>query len=484
MMELQLHNTLTRKKESFTPLNPREVKMYVCGPTVYDRAHIGNARSVVVYDQLYRLLRHLYGPEQVLYVRNITDVDDKINIRAKEQGVTIQALTSEVTGWFHADMAALNTLPPNVEPRATENIPQMIAIIERLIARGHAYAAEGHVLFHVPSDPHYGCLSRRNRDEMVAGARVEVAPFKKDPADFVLWKPADAEDDPSSIFESPWGKGRPGWHIECSAMSSRYLGNDFDLHGGGADLMFPHHENEIAQSTCANEGSHFARYWVHNGFLTVNGEKMSKSLGNFITVRELLDRNIPGEAIRYVLLSTHYRKPLDWSEKAAEDALKSLDMFYSLLADYENDHKFFNYPSLEAMVHSEAFAETSTRDMVELLCNDLNTPAALALMHQTARALKQSQGRERERYYKQLRLYGMVMGLLRSDARSWLEKRGLLAAPVDVPAAVQQLAEQRLQAKLAKHWAEADRLRDAIRAEGFEVVDKPGNTYALEPVKP
>ncbi|HSV28377.1 MAG TPA: cysteine--tRNA ligase, partial [Candidatus Omnitrophota bacterium] len=301
-MPLVLYNTLTRKKEAFEPIRPDHVGMYVCGPTVYDRAHIGNARPVIVFDVLYRLLTKLYPA--VTYVRNITDVDDKINARAKDSGEPIDAITARTTKMFHEDIAELNALPPTIEPRATAHIGQMIAMIEALIAKGHAYEAEGHVLFSVPSMSDYGALSRRSMDEMIAGARVEVAPYKKNAADFVLWKPSSSD---LPGWDSPWGRGRPGWHIECSAMSGQYLGQTFDIHGGGQDLVFPHHENEIAQSQCAN-GAPFARYWLHNGYLMVEGEKMSKSLGNFFTVRELLEQ-APGEAIRLAMLSTHYHQP-------------------------------------------------------------------------------------------------------------------------------------------------------------------------------
>ena len=306
-MTLTLHNTLTRRREPLEPVRPGHVGMYVCGPTVYDLAHIGNARPIVVFDVLYRVLKRLYP--QVTYVRNITDIDDKINEASRKSGEPIESITARTTKAFHEDIAALGALPPDVEPRATAYVPQMIALIEALIEAGNAYEAEGHVLFHVPSAPRYGALSGRNRDEMIAGARVEVAPYKRDPADFVLWKPSD-ETLPG--WESSWGRGRPGWHIECSAMSRAYLGETLDIHGGGMDLIFPHHENEIAQSECACPGAPFARHWVHNGVLTVEGEKMSKSLGNFVTIRDALAET-PGEVIRLVLLSTHYRHPLDWT---------------------------------------------------------------------------------------------------------------------------------------------------------------------------
>ncbi|HYD31592.1 MAG TPA: cysteine--tRNA ligase, partial [Azospirillaceae bacterium] len=309
-MPLDLYNTLTRKKERFEPLEKGKVGLYVCGPTVYDWAHLGNARPVVVFDVLYRLLKRVYASPDwtVTYVRNITDVDDKIIAASQASGEPIESITARTTQAYHEDMAALNALSPDIEPRATHHISRMIAMIERLVAAGHAYEAEGHVLFNVPSMAEYGQLSRRNRDELIAGARVEVAPYKRDPADFVLWKPS-TPDQPG--WDSPWGRGRPGWHIECSAMSEQHLGQTFDIHGGGLDLVFPHHENEIAQSRCAHGGAPLARFWVHNGFLSVNGEKMSKSLGNFFTVRELLDE-APGEALRLTLLSAHYRQPLDF----------------------------------------------------------------------------------------------------------------------------------------------------------------------------
>src|SRR6266478_2459975 len=326
-MPLTLYNTLTRRKERFEPVDPQNVRVYVCGPTVYDDAHIGNARAVVVFDLLYRVLRHEYGAEHVTYVRNITDVEDKIMAAARASGQTIDQVTARTTAQFHADMAALGNLPPDVEPRATEYIPQMIALIERLIASGHAYAAEGHTLFRVASYAKYGALSRRSRADLIAGARVEVAPYKEDPGDFVLWKPSTT-DQPG--WESPWGRGRPGWHMECSAMSEETLGPTFDIHGGGLDLIFPHHENEIAQSVCAHDGRPFARYWLHNGMLTVGGAKMAKSEGNFVTVGDALAQ-APGEVIRLALLSTHYRDPLDWTERKLLAAQSWVDKFYRAL---------------------------------------------------------------------------------------------------------------------------------------------------------
>ena len=331
MTTIRLRNTKTRKVEDFVPIDPENVRMYVCGPTVYDRAHLGNARPVIVFDVLYRLLRHVYGADHVTYVRNFTDVDDKINARAAEMRAAgdgrtltaiIRSLTDETIGWYHADMDALGALRPTMEPRATDWIGAMIAMIAELVARGHAYAKEGHVLFRVRSYKDYGRLSGRSVDDMIAGARVEVAPFKEDPMDFVLWKPS-TPDLPG--WESPWGRGRPGWHIECSAMAHELLGESFDIHGGGIDLQFPHHENEIAQSACAHPQGDFARVWMHNEMLMVEGRKMSKSLGNFFTVRDLLDRGIPGEVIRFVFLQTHYSKPMDWTEAKRQEAEKRLD---------------------------------------------------------------------------------------------------------------------------------------------------------------
>jgi cysteinyl-tRNA synthetase len=325
MSTLQIYNTLSRQKEEFKPIDGSNVRMYVCGPTVYDFAHLGNARPVVVFDTLYRLLKRHYP--KVTYVRNITDVDDKIMAKARDSGEAIDIITKRTTQAYHDDMGALNALPPDIEPRATQHIPQMVSLIADLIQKGHAYEAEQHVLFNVPSMKEYGLLSRRPRDELIAGARVDVAPYKKDPADFVLWKPS-ALDQPG--WDSPWGRGRPGWHIECSAMAKEHLGDTFDIHGGGLDLIFPHHENEIAQSRCAHDGAPLANYWMHNGFLTIDNDKMSKSLGNFFTVRQLLAK-APGEALRLSLLSAHYRQPLDFSEKALLDAKTTLDRWYQAL---------------------------------------------------------------------------------------------------------------------------------------------------------
>ena len=434
-MTIRLSNTLTRTVEPLAPLDPANIRMYVCGPTVYARPHIGNARSVAVYDVLYRLLAHDFP--KVTYVRNITDVDDKINAAAVERGITIRALTEEVTAQFHDDMGALNCLLPTVEPRATEHIKEMIAMIASLIAGGFAYEASGHVLFRVQKDPNYGQLSRRSVKDMVAGARVEVAPYKEYAGDFVLWKPASEKDDASSKFDSPWGIGRPGWHIECSAMSATHLGNDFDIHGGGADLMFPHHENEIAQSTCAHAGSHYAKLWVHNGFLTVNGEKMSKSLGNFITVHDLLSRGVKGEVIRFALLSTRYNEPLDWSDKLLEDSEKVVNRLYRTSA-----------ANGEGEVNPE---------ILDALRDNLNTPKALALLQTLdGAALKAS---------------AMFLGLLEQTAEQWFQgdaTSDTLWIDVQIHA--------RDEAKKARDFKTSDAIRDMLKEKGILLEDSATGT--------
>jgi len=433
-MTLSLYNTLTRKKAPFTPIDANNVRMYVCGPTVYDRPHLGNARSVVVYDVLYRLLRHIYGDAHVTYVRNITDVDDKINAAAKANGEPISALTGRVEGWFHEDMAALNCLLPSHEPRATSHVSNMIAIIEKLIAGGHAYVAQGHVLFSVTSYKEYGALSGRKLDELIAGSRVDVESYKKHPGDFVLWKPADAGDDASSVFDSPWGAGRPGWHIECSAMSSTYLGDHFDIHGGGADLMFPHHENEIAQSCCATPGSKFADVWVHNGFLTVNGEKMSKSLGNFTTVKDLLDKGVKGEVIRLALLSARYSEPLDWNEKLVHDAKTTLDKWYRILDRHPG----------EGRDPDPAF--------IEALSDDMNLPKAFSLMHNAS--------------VDELYAMGRLLGFFERSPEQWFKGEG-------DDTAIQSQINARIEAKKTKNWPEADRIRKELASQGIVLEDKP-----------
>jgi cysteinyl-tRNA synthetase len=457
-MPLTLYNSLTRRKERFEPLDPARVRMYVCGPTVYDLAHIGNGRSAVVFDQLYRLLREEYGAEHVLYVRNITDVEDKIIDAARERGEPIAALTARTTADFHADVAALGTLPPSIEPRATEYIPQMIALIERLIEAGHAYEAQGHVLFSVATDPDYGKLSRRSREEMLAGARVEVAPYKRDPGDFVLWKPS-TPDLPG--WESPWGRGRPGWHIECSAMSESNLGESFDIHGGGLDLIFPHHENEIAQSEGAHHGHMFAHVWMHNEMLTVDGVKMSKSLGNILTLREILDKGAPGEAVRLALLSTHYRDPLDWTDEKLHQARASLDRFYRALT-LPRDPLFERFGE----------AEAAMRPIREALEDDLNTPLAIAGLHELAHAVNRtSSDAARSALACALERGGRLMGLLDKNPLDWL--RGSAAA--DAQRIEARIAE-RAAARRARRFAEADRIRAALAEEGILLEDKPDGT--------
>jgi len=452
-MPLTLYNTLTRRKEPFEPLDPTRVGLYVCGPTVYDRAHIGNARAFVVFDVLYRLLRDTYGQDQVRYVRNITDIDDRINAAARANGEPIAALTARTSAAFHEDLVALNALPPDVEPRATEHIPQMIAMIERLIATEHAYVAESHVLFAVASDPHYGEFSRRSRDEMIAGARVEVAPYKRDPADFVLWKPSDPD---MPGWDSPWGRGRPGWHIECSAMSETHLGETFDIHAGGLDLIFPHHENEIAQSVCAHAGRPFVHYWLHNGFLTDDGAKMSKSLGNIRTVRELLGE-APGEAIRLALLSTHYRDPLDWTNDRLLQARQGLDRFYrALLA--------LHIPSEASPVPSVA--------VVAALEDDLNTPLAIVHLHDLAGAIHRStDDHERGRLRAALIAGAQLMGLLDHDPEEWMrpifEKRS---------AEINERIAERSQARRERRFTDADRIRSELAADGIILEDGPDGT--------
>lgn len=435
-MSIQLQDTLSGKKQPFIPLDAQHVRMYVCGPTVYARPHIGNARSAVIYDVWFRLLKSQY--ERVTYARNITDVDDKINKAAVEREISIQALTAEVTQQFHDDMDALLCERPTIEPRATEHIGEIITMIEALIAGGYAYAAEGHVLFSVAAYDAYGKLSRRTRDEMIAGARVEIAPYKKDAADFVLWKPAAQADDASSKFDSPWGVGRPGWHIECSAMSTAHLGENFDIHGGGADLKFPHHENEIAQSCCAAPKSGYAKYWVHNGFLTVNGEKMSKSLGNFITVYELLQQGVKGEVIRLALLSSKYNEPLNWTEKLVTDAQKTLDKLYRIAGNAEA---------------GEVDANVSAA-----LADDLNTPLAITRLLQIEDA-------------SSMKASAHLLGFLQQSEEAWFK-----GDAQDNDAEIEAQIAARIAAKQNKNWAEADAIRDALKAAGVILEDRPDGT--------
>ncbi len=452
-MPLQIYNTLTRRKEPFEPQDPRRVTMYVCGPTVYSHPHIGNARPAVVFDVLFRVLRRRYG---VVYARNITDVDDKINAAAAETGVPIATVTERYTAVYHHDMEALGVLPPTLEPRATDHIARMIAMIERLIERGHAYEAERHVLFHVPSFADYGRLSGRDREDMIAGARVEVAPFKRDPADFVLWKPS-GEDLPG--WDSPWGRGRPGWHLECSSMIEEHLGETIDIHGGGQDLVFPHHENEIAQGTCAHGGRLYCRYWVHNGFVNVEHEKMSKSLGNILLVRDLLQQ-APGETVRMALLSGHYRKPLDWTAKTLPRAQRSLDRLYGTLRDLGD------VAATPAAQPPPAF--------IAALEDDLNTPQAFAELHELTRAANAvTDPDERARYKAELLAAGEVLGLLGQDPDAWFEGRG--TARIDIEE-IERLISQRTMARASKDFAAADRIRDELLRRGIALEDAAEGT--------
>ena len=450
-MTLSLYNTLTRRVEPFAPLDPACPTMYVCGPTVYNYVHIGNARGPVVFGVLAALLRRRFGG--LRYARNITDVDDKINAAAKELGTPISAITDKYAAAYRADMAALGVdgdFAPDIEPAATAHMPQMIAMIERLVADGHAYAAEGHVLFAVASFAGYGKLSRRDTEDMLAGARVEVAPYKRDPGDFVLWKPS-SDDLPG--WDSPWGRGRPGWHIECSAMAAAHLGPTIDIHAGGIDLQFPHHENEIAQSQCAHGGAIFARYSLHNGMLNFGGAKMSKSLGNIEKVHDLVAAH-PPEALRYALLSAHYRQPLDWSDALVEQSVRTLDRLYGTLRDLEG-------------VEATAAIPPAVEDALE---DDLNTPQALAELARIAgEARKAATPDARARLKSELLGAGLALGLLQQAPEAWFN-RG--AGDVD-DARIQTLVEERATAKQARDFARADAIRDQLAAEGIALEDTP-----------
>lgn len=454
-MALRLFNTLTKRKEEFIPGDPSRVTVYVCGPTVYNHPHIGNARAAVVFDLLYRILRERYP--NVVYARNITDVDDKINAAAKAAGVPIAVITEKYTAAYREDMAALSVLLPVVEPKVTDHIPDIIAVIKRLIERGHAYVVEGHVLFDINSYSDYGQLSGRNREEMIVGARVEVAPYKKDPADFVLWKPS-TPDLPG--WESPWGRGRPGWHIECSTMIERHLGETIDIHGGGQDLIFPHHENEIAQGTCAHGGKLFCRYWLHNGFVTVDQEKMSKSLGNTLLVHDLL-KQAPGEAIRLVLLSSHYHQPLDWTEAALAQAKAGLDRLYGALRRLE-EVEIGPQDKVVSLEFSEAVED------------DMNTPKALSELFQIAKlANTVTEKEELHRLKGQLLACGAQMGLLQEDPEIWFSRS--VHTPVDV-VEIERLIAERNAARRAKNFARADRIREELAKRGVRIEDSPEGT--------
>jgi cysteinyl-tRNA synthetase len=450
-MTLHIYNTLTRKKEAFEPLNPDHVGMYVCGPTVYDFAHIGNARPVIVFDVLYRLLKTLYP--KVTYVRNITDVDDKINAKAKETGEDIRTITERTAKAFHEDMGALNAGLPDVEPRATEHIDEMIDMINSLISNDHAYEADNHVLFHVPSMPEYGALSGRNREDMIAGARVEVASYKKDPADFVLWKPSK-DDEPG--WDSPWGRGRPGWHIECSAMSRKYLGNTFDIHGGGHDLVFPHHENEIAQSCCANKTDTYAKYWMHNGHLMVEGEKMSKSLGNFFTVHDLLEE-VPGEALRFYMLSAQYRSPFDFTKEGVREAKATLDRFYTALRQHQD---------------LESAEVELPEDFLSALKDDLNTPLAISHLHEMLTAFNKSPDSKAK---STLLAAADILGILQQDPENWFTALAKGNDGLD-EAEIERKIQERIDAKANKDYAKADQIRADLDAMGIVLEDSASGT--------
>ena len=455
-MTLRLYNTLTRAKEDFAPLDPKNVRLYVCGPTVYDFAHIGNARPVIVFDVLFRLLRHLYGESHVTYVRNITDIDDKINARAAEvaaaKGIDVETARAEITDatakQYLDDVTALGCLPPTHAPRATDYVRQMVAMIEALIASGNAYAAEGHVLYDVSSKPDYGKLARRSLDEMIAGARVDVAPYKRNPMDFVLWKPSDAS---TPGWPSPWGRGRPGWHIECSAMGAALLGETFDIHGGGIDLVFPHHENEIAQSEAAHHGHSLARVWMHNGFLQVEGEKMSKSLGNFVTINELL-REWPGEVLRFNMLRTHYRQPMDWTAAALRESMSEMGRWLAL--DSANPNS----------------SQEESDEFLFALRNDLNIPDALAVVRRLYHRANQGDRRAIAQFAWSIEFLGISIRRFREWLAGASKKNAIDEGVID------QMIASRNAARKAKDFKESDRIRDELLAKGIVLKDGPDCT--------
>ena len=436
MTQIKLYNSKKRFKELFEPIDTKNVRMYVCGPTVYDRAHLGNARPVVVFDMLYRLLRQVYGLKNVNYVRNFTDIDDKINSKSLETGEDIKSITDRTIDLYLQDMKELAALEPRSMPRATHFISQMIEMVTDLINKGHAYETDGHVLFGVDSYADYGSLSGRSIDDMIAGSRVEVAPYKRNPMDFILWKPSDVQ---TPGWDSPWGRGRPGWHIECSAMAHHHFGDSFDIHGGGNDLQFPHHENELAQSKCANPEGSFANVWIHNEMLQVEGKKMSKSLGNFFSVRDLLNQGIPGEVIRFVLLSTHYSKPMDWTQKKANEATATLRKWHGLVADIIPG-------KLDVVV-------------LERVANDINTPGALARLHEL----------EKNGDVAGLLAGAEFLGLLGQDSDWWRPQ----VVPSEIMQQIQNLVEARLVAKADRDFAKADEIRNKLSAAGIEIIDKP-----------
>jgi cysteinyl-tRNA synthetase len=450
---IRLHDTLAREKREFVPADPKRITMYVCGPTVYGRAHIGNARPAVVFDTLARLIRHEFGADSLVYARNVTDVDDKIIAAAEAEGVDPSVITQRYERFYVEDMGALGVAPPNIAPHATHEIPAMVAMIQRLVELGNAYEAQGHVLFSVPSDPDYGRLSKRDRDAMVAGARVEVAPYKRDPADFVLWKPSG---EGVIGWDSPWGRGRPGWHIECSAMIERHLGETIDIHGGGLDLIFPHHENEIAQSRCAHGGAPLARYWVHNGFVDMGAEKMSKSVGNIVTPAELLAQGHRGETLRLALLSAHYRQPLPWTETLVAQAKATLNGLYRRVGNAE--------------------AGQVDLGVVEALRDDLNTPLALARLSQLSEP-------------PILKASAELLGLLGDTDSAWFGRVGSLSGTATLtfsatgtlshllsPEFIESKIAKRSEAKENHDFATADRIRDELKAEGIILEDGPSGT--------
>ena len=461
-MTLRFHNTLTRRKEDFVPIDAADVRVYACGPTVYDNLHIGNGRMLIVFDVLFRLLRHAYGAPHVRYVRNITDVDDKINARAAERGIPIRALTDEMITIFHADAAALGCLAPTLEPRATDHVAPMIAIMERLIANGHAYWAEGHVLFDVPSMADYGRLANKGIDEQIAGSRVEVAPYKRSPTDFVLWKPSTPQE---PGWDSPWGRGRPGWHLECSAMSWQHLGEIFDIHGGGIDLVFPHHENEIAQSRCCFGTDVMANVWLHNGHLQVEGEKMSKSLGNFVTIRDLWDgdtfggRRWSGDALRLAMLRTHYRQPIDFTLKGLEEADRTLRGWARKLEGIEIDR-----------------SAAPRDDFMQAMRDDLNTPRAIAILHTlfSSSRLGEMESGVSETGWD---IHNPSCASVALASAEMLGLDVLHGSAPSLPLEAEALITRRGAARAAKDWKESDRLRDELAAMGVAVKDgKDGAT--------
>lgn len=482
-MPLHIHDTLRREKRLFEPRDPNRVTLYVCGPTVYDYAHIGNARPPVVFDVLVRLLRRTYGADKVLYARNVTDVDDKINQKAAREGVPIGEVTARYEAAYLADMGLLNVSPPDLAPHVTDYIPAIVAQIQAIVDAGCGYAAEGHVLFDVSSYPSYGALSGRNLDDMIAGARVEVAPYKKNPHDFVLWKPSKP-DEPS--WPSPWGEGRPGWHIECSAMIEQALGLPIDIHGGGVDLVFPHHENEIAQGVCAHGHAHgdqahdeYARYWMHNGFLTVDAEKMSKSIGNVLLLHDLV-QSMPGEVVRWALLSAHYRQPLDWNQGLLDQSRKNLDRLYGVLRDADAALADFDPATLDEA--EMELAENALDPVLDALEDDLNTPGAIAQLFGLANALREllNDG-EADINDVAMARWSLVeaaglLGVLSLTPDVWFE-----GGDPALKAEVEALLDQRAAARAEKNWPEADRIRDRLNALNVVVMDGPdGATWRMK----